>query len=176
MGYMASGKTTFGQALAERLGWDFIDIDAEVERRAGRPVASIIAEEGEQEFRRLESMALKATAARCHAVVACGGGTPCFRDNMEFMTLHGMTLWLIASPGRIASRVRLAGDSRPLLAGKSDDELIAFITSHLRSRQPFYCKASWRLSGENLESAEEIDAAVSSFLASEMASKLHLGK
>lgn len=174
IGYMACGKTTFGRALADRIGWTFIDLDSEVEKKAGMPVAEIIARDGEQEFRRLESMALKATSGCSRTVVACGGGTPCYRDNMEFMTLHGMTLWLIASPQRIAERVRLAGGSRPLLAGKSDEELEAFVTGHLRSRQPFYCKAGARLSGEHLESEEEIDAAVAAFLDSETAAKMNL--
>ena len=164
MGYMASGKTTFGRALAEAAGWDFIDLDLEVERREGRSPARIITEEGEAAFRMAESMALKATAPRRRVVVACGGGTPCWRDNMEFMTLHGMTLWLIASPERIAERVALAGNTRPLLAGKADGELTDFIGRHLLERQPHYCKATWRLSGEHLETDEEIKGTISEFL------------
>lgn len=163
---MASGKTTFGRALADRLGWDFIDLDEEVERREGRPVADMIRENGEDRFRIAESTALKATASLTHAVIACGGGTPCHRDNMEFMTLHGMTLWLVASPDRIAERIIEAGETRPLVAGIPKEELPAFITGHLRKRQPHYFKAQWRLSGEHLETDLEIAHTVDTFLQS----------
>lgn len=164
MGYMASGKTTFGRALAESLGWDFIDLDEEIRRRDGRPVAEIIAADGEAAFRRMESLALKSTAAMKHTVVACGGGTPCWRDNMEFITLHGMSLWLLATPERIVERILQAGDTRPLVAGKSRDELLPFVRKHLLERQPYYCRASFRSSGEHLENRAEIETAVKNFL------------
>lgn len=164
VGYMASGKTTFGRALAERIGWDFLDLDEELARREGKPVAAIMAESGEEGFRRLESKALKETSTLRKTVVACGGGTPCYRDNMEFMTLHGMTLWLVASPARMAERILEAGDTRPLVAGKRPEELEGFISIHLLRRQPFYCRAQWRLNAEHLESQAEIDATVDVFL------------
>lgn len=166
VGYMASGKTTFGRALAERLGWNFLDLDEEIERREGKTISEIIAKRGEGQFRLIESMALKSTAGLKQTVVACGGGTPCFRDNMEFMTLHGLTLWLVASPERLVERLLEAGETRPLVAGKKPDELLEFVKAHLRSRQPHYFKASWRFSGEHLETCEEIAAAVDAFLQS----------
>lgn len=165
VGYMASGKTTFGKALADRLGWDFLDLDHEIERREGRSVSDIIGQDGEGRFRLLESMTLKSTSGLRKTVIACGGGTPCFRDNMEFMTLHGMTLWLVASPERMADRILQAGaDSRPLAAGRKMGELSLFVTDHLRQRQPHYCKAQWRHSGEHLENRQEVEAAVDAFM------------
>lgn len=161
---MASGKTTLGRALAKRIGWDFLDLDEELERREGKTIPEIMAEKGEPGFRLAEAMALKSTAALKHTVVACGGGTPCWRDNMEFMTLHGMTLWLIASPERIAERIVAAGPTRPLAAGKSGPELLNFVKGHIRKRQPHYGKASWRLNGEHLENEEEIEKTVDEFL------------
>lgn len=164
VGYMACGKTTFGRALAQALGREFVDLDELVESQEGVPIPQIMAERGEGGFRLAESRALKQTAAMKNVVVACGGGTPCWRDNMEFMTLHGQTLWLVASPGRIAERILAAGPTRPLVAGKSPEELTGFVSSHLLSRQPFYCRAMWRLSGEHLESQKEIDDTVRDFL------------
>lgn len=165
IGYMACGKTTFGRALAENTGWDFLDLDEEIERREGRTVADIIATDGEVRFRQIEGMVLKSTSARKHTIIACGGGTPCYRDNMEFMTLHGMTLWLIATPERMAARIAEAGlKSRPLLAGRSVDELEEYVGRHLRQRQPHYMKARWRFSGEHLENEDEIKTAVTDFL------------
>lgn len=164
VGYMACGKSTFGRALASRIGWDFIDLDLEIERRYGKTVAQIMGSEGEERFRIVESAVLKETASRSGVVVACGGGTPCYRDNMEFMTLHGLTLWLVASPERLMERIREAGDTRPLLSGKSDTELAAFIRSHLLSRQHHYCKAQWRFSGEHLENKTQISSSIDDFL------------
>lgn len=164
VGYMASGKSTFGQALAEAAGWNFLDLDREIERREGRTISDIIAAEGEEYFRQLESKILKETASLKRTVVACGGGTPCFRDNMEFMTLHGRSLWLIASPQRIAERIEEAGESRPLVAGKDRKQLLDFIHTHLRRRQAHYCKAMWRFSGEHLENSREIKDTVDEFL------------
>lgn len=164
VGYMASGKTTFGRALAAKAGWSFVDLDEEVERRERMTVPEIISNKGEDYFRKAESEALRHTASMTHTVIACGGGTPCWRDNMEFMTLHGMTLWLIASPGRIAERIVAAGATRPLVAGLEGPALLEFVAGHLRRRQPRYCQAMMRLSGERLETPAEIDDAVSSFL------------
>lgn len=168
MGYMASGKTTFGRALARRIGWDFIDLDEEIERCEGLTVPQIIAIKGEEEFRRIESSALKHTATLSRTVVSCGGGTPCWRDNMEFMTLHGQTLWLVASPERMAERILAAGETRPLVAGKKGDELTDFIKGHMRRRQPFYCKATWRLNAEHLENEQEIQQTIDDFLESDI--------
>lgn len=163
VGYMACGKTTFGRALASSRGWDFVDLDEEIERREGMSVGELMATQGEEYFRLVESETLKATALRSKVVVACGGGTPCFFDNMEFITLHGISLWLLASPERIAERIRVAGPTRPLLAGKSDSELLGHIRAHLLRRQPYYARANWRFSGEHLENEEEIAAALARF-------------
>lgn len=165
---MASGKTTFGRALAKRIGWDFVDLDEEIERREGMTIPQIIALKGEEEFRRIESAALKHTATLSRTVVSCGGGTPCWRDNMEFMTLHGQSLWLVASPERMAERILAAGETRPLVAGKKGTDLIDFIKGHLRQRQPFYCKASWRLNAEHLENEQEIQQTIDDFLESDI--------
>lgn len=164
VGYMASGKTTFGKALAGKTGWNFIDLDEEIEKQEGRRITAIMAEEGEPFFRRLESKLLKRTASLENTVIACGGGTPCQGDNMEFMTLHGMTLWLVASPDKLVERILEAGESRPIVAGKSREDLKDFVTSHLLKRQPYYCRAMWRHSSENLETPEEIEASVEKFL------------
>lgn len=161
---MASGKTTFGRALAKKAGWDFLDLDEEIERREGRTIPEILEGEGEEAFRQIESRVLKSTSGLSHTIISCGGGTPCHRDNMEFMTLHGMTLWLVASPERMAERILEAPGKRPLVAGMVKDELLEFISAHLRRRQPYYFKANWRFSGEHLENQEEIETAVEAFL------------
>ena len=157
---MASGKTTFGRALARKYGWNFVDLDEEIERNTGRKVADIIREEGEERFRALESETLKTTALLRKTIVACGGGTPCFFDNMEFMTLHGQTLWLVATPERIAERITVAGATRPLAANREGETLTAHVRRHLFQRQQYYARANFRLSGERLEDEREIAEAV----------------
>lgn len=164
VGYMASGKTTFGRALTAKTGWNFLDLDEEIEKEEGRSIPAIMADKGEDYFRMLESRLLKKTASLDHTVIACGGGTPCHYGNMEFMTIHGLTLWLVASPEKLVERIIAAGDSRPLVAGKTEKELMEFVNSHLLKRQPYYCKAQWRLSGEHLETEKEIEDCVDKFI------------
>ena len=161
---MACGKTTFGRALAAETGWEFLDLDEAIERKEGKSIPELIADKGEEYFRKVESETLKSTASMRRTVIACGGGTPCHRDNMEFMTLHGMTLWLLASPARMAERINAAGNTRPLVAGKTGKELEAFVAQHLRKRQPYYCRAQWRHSGEHLENEAEVKEAVARFI------------
>ena len=172
VGYMASGKTTFGRALAARTGWQFIDLDEETARREGMDAASIIRERGEASFRAAERETLKSTASMKRVIVACGGGTPCHRDNMEFMTLHGITLWLVASPDKITERLLQEPGTRPLIDEVSAAELPAFVASHLRKRQPHYCKAQLRLDAGQLETEEMIRQTVDRFLADEAATAI----
>lgn len=164
VGYMASGKTTFGRALASRLHMDFIDLDEEIEKMQGSSVAQIIEKDGIKHFRQLESQTLREIAQRPDAIIACGGGTPCHFDNMSFMNSIGTTLRLHATPERIAERVKHAGPTRPLLNNLPDFKLIPHIISHLRDREPFYSKAHISFSGEHLENEAEISAAVDKFI------------
>lgn len=119
---MGAGKTTVGQALADRLGWDFVDSDCQVESRTGRTVADIWRTEGEQGFRRLEREALAealAGTAERPAVIAAAGGTVVDPMNRELLRKHPPVVWLRARPETSAERVG-TGKSRPLLA---DDHL-----------------------------------------------------
>lgn len=163
IGYMASGKTTFGRALASDLRLRFLDLDQEIEKGFSMSVARIIAQKGIDEFRKIEAETLRRLGADPGLVIACGGGTPCHLDNMEFMNATGTTLWLQASTGRIAERVIAAGPTRPLLAGVAPDELPAFVERHLQERIPFYDKAKLRFCSENLENENEIANAVECF-------------
>ena len=125
IGYMACGKTTFGRALARRLGYDFIDLDFYIEQRFRRSVRQIFADSGEEEFRRLEASMLREAGEFENVVVACGGGTPCFFDNMEYMNSRGTTVWLQASVRRTVERLLRAVGKRPLTAQVSPEELPA---------------------------------------------------
>lgn len=113
---MGSGKSAAGPLLADRLGYAFLDLDREVERRAGRPVAALFAERGEAGFRRAEAAALAEAAVRPRVVVATGGGAVLDPKNLALARAAGTVVYLRASPGALAAR--LSGDvSRPLLLG-----------------------------------------------------------
>jgi shikimate kinase len=118
VGMMASGKSTVGRALAERMGWDFVDSDAQVEARTGRTVAEIWREDGEPAFRRLESEALAAALAAARerpAVVAAAGGVVLDPDNRRMLREGGRVVWLRARPETLAARLGPDPGHRPLL-------------------------------------------------------------
>ena len=148
IGYMGSGKTTISRMLARRMRMEFADMDAEIVGAAGKSVGEIFAEKGEEEFRRLENKAL-AKVAKCeNAVIATGGGTPCFFDNMEVMNATGLTIYLKMSPEKLATRLERSKNKRPLIMNKDQKELVGFIAENLEKREPFYSKAKLIIDGD----------------------------
>ena len=142
VGYMASGKSTFGKELAKDKGLPFLDLDESVEFREGRSISEIFAKEGEEYFRKREREILHEICNEADEVVlATGGGTPCFFDNMDYMNQAGTTVFLNTSPLVIVDRLKRQRADRPLLAMYSDDELEFFVREHLESRLSFYLKA-----------------------------------
>lgn len=141
IGYMGCGKSSIGRALAQRLGVPFFDTDTAIEQRCGASVSAIFAERGEAAFRALESDALAQAAGLDQAVVATGGGAPCFGDNLERMNAAGLTVYFKMSPEKLASRLYRGKHKRPLIADKSDAELLAFIALNLEKREPCYSGA-----------------------------------
>lgn len=164
IGYMGSGKTTLGRALGRRLGLQFIDLDSYIESRFMRTVAQLFEERGEAEFRRIEREMLHEVAEMENVVVACGGGTPCFFDNVEYMNSRGITVMLEASEERLFTRLARNRRKRPLIKDLDNESLRLFITRNMEKRMPFYTKASHRFCGENLEDAKQIGQTVDNFL------------
>lgn len=164
IGYMASGKSTLGRALARQLGYTFIDLDFYIEQRYRKRIPEIFAELGEEGFRDLEGRMLREAGEFCDTVISCGGGTPCFGDNMDYMLAAGTTIWLDSTVGRICERIKVAKSRRPLLEGKRDDELRQFVETHLAERLPYYRRARLRLPSDNLESREEIASTIRTLL------------
>lgn len=157
IGYMGSGKTTLGKALAKEMHKDFIDLDHYIEGRFHATVKQIFATRGEDGFREVERRMLQEVADFENVIVACGGGTPCYFDNMEYMGAHGLTIYLTAPPERLALRLALPGSraKRPLIADKSDDELLDFVNEALAKREPFYTKAQLTFCSTRIENAHE---------------------
>lgn len=164
IGYMASGKTTFGNALAKRTGMQHIDLDFYIEQRFHTTIRDIFANKGESEFRRIEGAMLREVGEMSDIIISCGGGTPCFGDNMEYMNSKGLTVCLNASEDVIANRIINAGNKRPLMAGKSRQEIITTLREHMDVRAPFYNKAQISISSEHLENKAQIADTVGNFV------------
>ncbi len=141
IGFMGCGKSTFGRKLGKELGYAFIDMDTYIEELTGKTVPQIFAEDGEAHFRHLETQAIRQLSNQIHCVIATGGGAPCFNDNMRLMNEIGQTVYLELAPEKLAERLVLDPTERPVLEGKTGDELIAHISSKLTEREPFYRQA-----------------------------------
>ena len=163
IGYMCSGKTTLGRALARDLGLDFIDMDQYIEGRFHRTVSQLFSERGEEGFRQLERAMLHEICEIEDVIVATGGGAPCFFDNMEYLNAHGVTVWLQATPDVLRTRLLLSRNKRPLAASIPEDELYDFIVSALAAREPFYSRATYVFDGSKLEDRAQISQSVALF-------------
>jgi shikimate kinase len=150
IGFMGCGKTTAGKKLAAHLDYNFIDLDKLIESNEGESVPEIFSNKGENAFRELERLALHTTFNLTDTIVATGGGAPCFFDNMEQMNQHGVTVYIDMEPKALAYRVKSSKTPRPLLQGKTDEQLVDHITGILNKRLPFYTQAKYRVDGINL--------------------------
>ena len=155
IGYMASGKSTLGKALAEALALPFLDLDVEIERTAGTAISEIITAKGELHFRKLESAVLKDLLQEQETgVFALGGGTPVFYNHMDLLNAEGETIFLDVPVGELAKR--LEGDiKRPLIQNKED--VAEFVAKHMFERRPYYSQAKHRIAGASI-SVEELTA------------------
>lgn len=158
IGYMGAGKTTIGKALAREMGLDFYDLDWYIEDRFHKKIPDIFAEKGEEEFRNIESRMLHEVAEFENIVIACGGGTPCFFDNMDYMNRQGDTFFLNATPNVLREHLGMGKSVRPLIQGKTPEQLTAYIEESLEKRMPYYLKAKQTINIEVIHTREEIQA------------------
>ena len=156
VGYMGSGKTTVGKALSKETGLMFYDLDWYIESRMRKSVSQIFAEKGEEGFRKIEYNMLHEVAEFEDVIISCGGGTPCFFDNMDYLNQQGDVVYLKATPEVLYKHLLMAKVERPLLKGKTADELIAYITGHLKEREPYYQKAKYILDVSVLDNYDKI--------------------
>jgi shikimate kinase len=138
IGYRATGKTTLAQRLAQRLGWDWIDADVEIEQRAGKSIARIFAEEGEAAFRDLEAAVIGDLCGRSRLVLAAGGGAPLRAESRLLMRNSGQVVWLTATPDTILARMTgdasTAGRRPSLTSHPPREEIVQLLTR----REPIY--------------------------------------
>ena len=164
IGYMGAGKTTLGRALAKELKIEFIDLDNYIEERLCKSISQIFAEKGEEGFREIERRMLHEAGEFENVVISTGGGTPCFFDNIEYMNRQGATVFLDVPVERLFIRLSIARKKRPLIVGKSDEELRCFIAEQLAKRLPHYSKAKQKFTADRLEDVKQIEASVKEFL------------
>ena len=160
IGYMGSGKTTVGKALSKQTGMMFYDLDWYIESRMHTTVPKLFTERGEEAFRKIEYNMLHEVAEFEDIIISCGGGTPCFFDNMDYLNQQGDVVYLKATPEVLYKHLLMAKVERPLLKGKSPEELIAYISQHLQERAPFYEKARYTLDVSVLDDYDKINISV----------------
>ena len=142
IGYMGAGKTTIGKILAKDLGIPFYDLDWYIETRMRKKVKQIFDERGEEGFRIIERNMLHEVAEFEDVVLACGGGTPCFFDNMEYLVGQGDVVYLRGTPEVLFRHLKMGKGVRPLLLGKNDEELLQYIKENVKKREEYYMKAN----------------------------------
>ncbi len=151
IGYMGCGKSTLGRRLSEFMDLQFIDMDHYIEMRNHKTIPQIFAEEGESEFRKKERKALDELSEFTDTVIATGGGAPCFFDNIDVMNKTGKTIYLNINPAILAERLLKSKTERPLIKGKSKEELIAFIDDTLKKRNQFYKQAKYEITQPDID-------------------------
>lgn len=150
IGMMGVGKSYWSQLLAKKLSYVAYDLDHVIVEAAGMSIADMFETKGEKYFRDLETSTLRSFGEKDDFILATGGGTPCFNDNIDWMNENGVTIWIDESPEVLVQRLTPEKSHRPLLSQLSDEELHQFLTSKLEERFPFYSKARYRI-GPNLE-------------------------
>lgn len=142
IGFMGSGKTHWGQLLSQKLKFRFFDLDEQVVASEGKEMNEIFSEKGEEYFRLLEKDTLHIiTESHDSFVMACGGGSPCYFNNIDYMNRSGTTVWINTPVDVLFQRLILEKDKRPLIRGLSDQQLKGFIIKKFSDRKIYYEQA-----------------------------------
>lgn len=162
IGYMGCGKSTIGRKIARYAHLRFVDTDSLVEQREQATVADVITYHGEEYFRGVEHSVLQSTAEEDDLVVSTGGGLPVWGDNMARIGELGVSIYLRRSPQNIISRLSPYGrQKRPKFRGLNDEQLLAFMTSHMAEREPIYSQADITIECDTMVDSEIIDLILS---------------
>ena len=157
---MGVGKSHWGKILSEKLQLRFFDLDQQIQQYTSRTIVDIFATEGEEYFREVEKECLYSiTNAHTQFVMSCGGGTPCYFNNIDFMKKQGVVVWLDSSLETIFIRLKAEKDSRPLIRELNDDQLRDFILKKTLDRKIYYEQSSLRVE-EDLVDADTLIKAI----------------
>ncbi len=164
IGFMGSGKSSMGKEIAHKLNYSFIDIDDFIEKKSGKKIYEIFKDEGEEAFRKIERDCLIETFSNENIVIATGGGTPCFYNNMELINLHGVSVYIKFNVGILASRLKMNVEKRPLLLSfDKTKDFILHIENLMQKREKFYLRSKIIIEGKNITS-KKIITALSGFI------------
>ena len=170
VGYMGAGKTTLGKALAEDLALSFYDLDWYIQNRMHKSVSQIFDERGEESFRLIERNMLHEVAEFEDVVISCGGGTPCFFDNMQYINQQAQSVYLKCHPDTLYAHLHMGRAVRPLLLGKNTDEMKKYIATQLEEREPYYLMAKHTVDVTLMDSCLKI-----SNMVAKLKETLHIG-
>lgn len=150
IGFMGCGKTTLGKKLAKHLNYNFIDLDSYIEKTTNKTITEIFENKGEKKFRIVEKESLMEVCKKDNLVIATGGGTPCFFDNMQKILDNGKAIYLKMEIEDLLERLETEKSQRPLIENKSAKELENFIRNKLSEREYFYKKSNYILQGKSI--------------------------
>jgi|SRR5690606_24077186 len=146
IGYMGSGKTTIGKELAQKLNVEFLDLDELIQNHTQKSIPELFTMSGEIKFRKIEREVLLQTLdSDKNYVLAVGGGTPVYYDNMDLIQQHTTSVYLRSNPRFLAERLILEKSNRPMIAHLNNEDLPEFVAKHLFERRNFYEKADFTL-------------------------------
>jgi shikimate kinase len=151
IGFMGCGKTTTGKKLAKKLGYNFIDLDQEIEKQEQVSIDEIFESKGESYFRNLEHQKLLTFLQSKNLVISCGGGTPCFNNNMDLMNKSGYTIYIQMNAEALFIRLKQAKTPRPLLKNLNEEDLKTYINHKLKEREQFYLSSALIIDGIKLD-------------------------
>ena len=151
IGFMGSGKSTIGKHIAQKRGIGYIDLDKYIQKSTGKKITSIFKHKGEEGFREIESQYLREVLTIPDQVISLGGGTPCFFNNLELIKTLSTSVYLKVSPEVLTQRLINSSQERPLIKGKSKDELILFIQEKLAEREKFYLQADYVIQSDQIQ-------------------------
>ncbi len=150
IGYMGSGKTTLGLKIANQLNRKFIDLDQEIEDGEGKSITEVFEAVGEEGFRKIERKYLLKVLEEKESIIALGGGTSCFFDNMELINKNGRTVYIKVPAFIIQQRLEKDVDNRPILNGMNSPEMMEFIQQQIGEREKYYLKSNIIYDGNSL--------------------------
>jgi shikimate kinase len=159
IGFMGSGKTHWGKLLSAKLNLPFQDLDTVIVEKEKRSVPDIFAEKGEEYFRYKEKETLEEIGnGEGSFILSCGGGTPCFFNNIEFMRRCGKVVWLNTSVEVLKERLLRERMSRPLIREIDDDGLRRYIIRKLSERKMYYTQADVKVNEESVTLEQLVQA------------------
>lgn len=150
LGFMGAGKSYWGKQLADHWQLPYYDLDEVIVEAEEMAIADIFAIKGEDYFREKESLLLRELSKQDNFLISCGGGTPCFQENMDFMNEHGTTIWINPSVEAMVERLQRKKYKRPLIADLEGEDLVGFVEKKMAERLPFYQQSRHIISSDNI--------------------------